>query len=173
MLATFTTMHAPLPPPAPDTTAPWPRLLADALLAGALTLRAASSLTTRAILRGKRLALLCETEPDMDTDLFCRAARALGAEVSHVRPGFDEPAHAATLRETARTLGRLYDGIECRGLAPAVVAGVRRDAGVPVFDDFAGEGHPTARWAAALDGGESLDARRLLIVQAVLVDALR
>jgi len=166
-------MQPPLSQPAPDLAPALPQPMASALVAAALTLRSASPLTTLAILRGKRLALLCETEPHMAADLFCRAARALGAEVSHVRPGLAEPALPAMLRETARTLGRLYDGIECRGLAAAVVKGVRRDACVPVFDDLAGEAHPTARLAALLDGGETLEARRLLIVEAVLMDALR
>lgn len=90
-----------------------------------------------------------------------------------MRPGLAEPAHPAVLRETARTLGRLYDGIECRGLAAAAVDGVRLDAGVPVWDGLSGEHHATALLDAALGGVESLDVRRQLIVEAVLVDALR
>ena len=173
MLITFTTMHPPLLQPTSAPASALPDAIANALVASALSLRSASPLTTLAILRGKRLALLCETEPDMAADLFCRAAWALGAEVSHVRPGLAEPAHPAVLRETARTLGRLYDGIECRGLAAAAVDGVRLDAGVPVWDGLSGEHHATALLDAALGGVESLDVRRQLIVEAVLVDALR
>ena len=74
--------------------------------------------------------------------------------------------------ETARVLGRLYDGIECQGLAPELVRQLGRDAGVPVFDGLAAAHHPTAHLAQRLAGTGSLAKKRQLIVQAVLLSTL-
>ncbi len=145
---------------------------AEALLASARLLQRAESGTERdSLLRGKNLALVCDSEHHADAILFRKAAAALGASVSHIRPDLPPPGGEAgeALLRTARLLGRLYDGIECQGLAPAWVRQLGHDAGVPVFDGLATAGHPTAQLAQQLDGGDPLETKRQLIVQAALL----
>jgi ornithine carbamoyltransferase len=149
----------------------------DAFLASARQLRRAEqgSAGTHQLLRGRNLGLVCQSEEHPDAILFRSAASALGANVSHIRAHPDEPgAPVGTgLLETAHVLGRLYDGIECQGLAPELVRQLGLDAGVPVFDGLAGADHPTAQLAQRLAGSGSLAQKRQLILQAVLLFALR
>jgi len=159
----------PRPPPSPPSAG-----TAEALLASARLLqRAETGSETEGLLRGKNLGLVCESEGDADAILFREAAAALGASVSHIRPDLAPPDGATGPLRTARLLGRLYDGIECQGLAPELVRQLGRDAGVPVFDWLAGPNHPTAQLAQRLAGSGSLAKKRQLILQAVLLFALR
>jgi ornithine carbamoyltransferase len=127
------------------------------------------------LLRGKNLGLVCESESDVDALLFRSAASALGASVSHIRPdpAGTRPVEGTGLLDTARVLGRLYDGIECQGLTTTLVRQLGREAGVPVFDRLAGANHPTAKLAQRLPGGDSPEKKRELILQAVLLFALK
>ena len=146
--------------------------IAEALLASARLLqRAEPGADTDGLLRGKNLALVCDREEDADAILFRAAAAALGASVSHIRPDLAPAGGTAgtVLLRTARLLGRLYDGIECQGLAPSWVQELAHDAGVPVFDGLASAAHPTAQLARELDGADSLERKRQLIVQAALL----
>ena len=148
----------------------------DALLASARLLQAAANAPeTSGPLRGKNLGLLCESEEDSAAMLFRSAAAGLGASVSHIRAQTSGPGTTAGagLLKTARLLGRLYDGIECQGLTPTLVRQLGRDAGVPVFDGVAGASHPTAQLVQRLGGVDSLAKKRQLIVQAVLLCALK
>nr|HET7858171.1 ornithine carbamoyltransferase [Caldimonas sp.] len=122
------------------------------------------------LLRGKKLALLCESEEGADAILFREAAAELGAHVSHVRPRLGDLRQPEDLQHTARMLGRLYDGIECQGLAHDLVELVGREAGIPVYDGLASERHPTARLAAMLDVAQP--AARQLVLQTVLLSTL-
>ena len=145
----------------------------DLLLGNARVLqRAADPAKTTALLRGKNLALLCESEDGADAVLFRSAASALGAHVSHVRPRFSDLGKADEFQHTARMLGRLYDGIECQGIAPELVEVIGREAGVPVYDGLASLRHPTAPLAAMLDGEASPVRQRELILQTVLLSTL-
>jgi ornithine carbamoyltransferase len=149
----------------------------DAVLANARMLQGAEwgSEPARLLLRGKNLGLVCEAADSADALLFRNAASALGAGVSHIRIDASAPEspEGAGLLETARVLGRLYDGIECQGLAPALVRQLGHDAGVPVFDGLASIHHPTALLAQQLDGPGTAEQKRQLIVQATLLFALR
>jgi len=149
----------------------------DAVLATARLLQrdGPGAESSRLLLRGKNLGLVCESEGDADALLFRSAASALGASVSHIRPdpaGARPPA-GTRLLDSARVLGRLYDGIECQGLTAALVRQLGREAGVPVFDRLAGARHPTAKLAQRLAGAGSPEEKRLLILQAVLLFALK
>lgn len=153
-------------------TAPVPSV---SILASARRLqRADEGATMASLLRGRHLALLCERDDDEDARLFSRAATSLGARVTQVRPSLSQldTAGDEALTTTARILGRLYDGIECHGLKPGSVRRLARAAGVPVFDGLASSRHATAPLAQLLDGAESVEGKRLLIVQAVLLDCL-
>lgn len=125
-------------------------------------------------LRGRNLGLVCKAEDSEESRLFERAATALGARVTHISASISELATGGgdRLRNTARVLGRLYDGIECQGLEPAVVQQLGRTAGVPVFDGLASPGHATAALADKLAAAASAPAKRLLILQGALLLAL-
>lgn len=155
-----------LPPASPSAGT------AEALLASARLLqRAEPGSDASSLLRGKKLGLVCASEDAADAILFRDAAVALGASVSHIRPDLFAPRGepGAGLLRTARVLGRLYDGIECQGLAPGLVRQLGRDAGVPAFDGLACTGHPTALLAQRLAGPDSAARKRELILQAVLL----
>lgn len=143
------------------------------LLANARMLdRVEGAVERRTLLRGKNLALICESADEADAIFFQGAASALGAHVSHIRPSLSEPITLDVLQHTARMLGRLYEGVECQGLPSAVVREVGREAGIPVYDGLATGRHPIVRLADLLNGGRSDAKRRELIVQAVLVSTI-
>ena len=144
----------------------------DLLLGNARLLQSAAEPAKTALLRGKKLALLCESEDGADATLFRNAASALGAHVSHIRPRFSDLGQPDDFQHTARMLGRLYDGIECQGITPDLVQVIGREAGVPVYDGLASGRHPTAPLAAMLDGEASPGRQRELILQTVLLSTL-
>jgi len=148
----------------------------EVLLASARQLQragAGAGAETLGLLRGKNLGMVCANEDGAEATLFRAAASALGATVSNVRPSLAESDTRAGLLRTARVLGRLYDGIECQGLAPSLVRQLGQGAGVPVFDGLASPRHATARLASLLEGADPIERKRLLMVQAVLLFALR
>jgi ornithine carbamoyltransferase len=123
-------------------------------------------------LRGKNLGLLCESDENEEAQRFRRAATELGARVAHVRPALSAASSRADIAQTARMLGRLYDGIECLGLESAVVKRLGASANVPVYDGIASRNHPTARLADQLGAEHSLDESHRFMVQAVLLSTL-
>jgi ornithine carbamoyltransferase len=144
----------------------------DLLLANAVTLRlAAGSPHARGLLRGKSLALVSERNDD-STRLFQTAASELGARVSQVWPQLSQLRHSARFGDTVRLLSRLYDGLECQGLAPDLVAEVGLAVPIPVYDGVACPHHPTASLASRLGGADSDEMNRRLILQTVLVSTL-
>ncbi len=116
------------------------------------------------LLKGKKLGLLCEDAQAEDAQLFRRAADGLGAHVAHIRPSLCRLGSAEEVLHTARMLGRLYDAVECQGMAPGLVRQVGLCADVPVFDHLAGE-------AESLDDAATGD-RRGFLLQALLLQAL-
>jgi ornithine carbamoyltransferase len=145
----------------------------DAVLSQARALQsAAGSGTMQALLRGKNLGLLCESEGAAEAVLFRRAALELGAHVSYIRPSLSEFSTPGDVQHTARMLGRLYDAVECQGVTPALTRRIGAEAGVPVYDGIALPGHPTARLAALLGSDTSLEDNRRFVLQAVLLDSI-
>jgi len=129
--------------------------------------------TAQSPLRGLNLGLLCDTDGNAEAALFQRAASALGAQVAHLHPKLSELSSPQEVQDTARILGRLYDAVECVGMAPALVGRIGVEAGVPVFDGIASPRHPTAWLAGLLRGGAGHEEdRRCLVIQAVLLGAL-
>lgn len=96
-----------------------------------------------ASLRGRNLALLDDRPPPDAAGSLRRAALALGAQVSHLRPSDARISPQAIDTATARMLGRLYDAIDCEAMPVTRVADVAREAGVPVFNGLGGQRHPT------------------------------
>lgn len=124
------------------------------------------------LLRGKKLGLLCDSPHDPAAQLFREAAAALGAHVADVRPSLTTASAAQEIHHTARMLGRLYDALECQGMAPALIDAVARDAGVPVFDGIACPDHPTAALAAQVDPALPPEQARRYVLQAILLQTV-
>lgn len=124
------------------------------------------------LLRGKKLGLLCASEDSESAGLFRHAAEALGAHVARLPVSLSALSSPQEVQHTARLLGRLYDAIECQDMDSSLVARVRQEAGVPVFDAIAAPAHPSARWAIELDGPGSSDDKRLSLLQALLLSEL-
>jgi ornithine carbamoyltransferase len=85
-------------------------------------------------LRGKNLAVLCEDPACAGSDVICRAANALGARVTHIRPSDALNAPARGPDAVGSLLGRLYDAIDCYGVAPEMVDRLVQTTGRPVFN---------------------------------------
>lgn len=146
---------------------------ASALLARARQLeRAAQAMQLGSLLRGKNFALLCDSEAAQEAALFRRAAEELGARVAHISPTLSNLSSSRALQDTARTLGRLYDGVECQGLSAEIVGRIGDEAGVPVYDAVAGARHPTAALAEPPGAGSARTESRLRILQAVLLSTV-
>jgi ornithine carbamoyltransferase len=93
-------------------------------------------------LRGKNIAVMCESPTDPALKDFTDAAHALGAQVAHIRPSSSRITQPSESHETAVVLGRLYDAIDCEGMALPLVQEVERTAGRPVFNGLAAATHP-------------------------------
>lgn len=124
-------------------------------------------------LRGRNIGLVCEDVHSEDAARFERAASALGAQVVHIRPSVAGLDDGPALPQTARVLGRLYDAIECQGLASGTVARIRQHAGVPVFDGLA-DAASTLRAIATLMGEEAAGTpeRDSYVLQALLANSV-
>jgi ornithine carbamoyltransferase len=157
-------LQATVPPLPPDP---------QGLLAQARALRSAAQAgALQPLLRGKRLGLLCEDEAGEDAELFRHAAQELGADVAHIRPSLSSLSSGRQVEHTARVLGRLYDALECQGMARELVDRIRLKADVPVYDGLASVRHPSAGLASQLDPEvPAADARRYLL-QAALIASL-
>ena len=129
------------------------------------------------LLRGRKFGLMCEIDDESDNDndsasdatLFRRAAVELGAHVAHIRPSLTELSTPQEVLRTARMLGRLYDAVECQGMAADLVHRLGADAGVPVYDAIASQGHPTAKLDGLLGGDSPALDKRRFVLQAVLL----
>ena len=94
-------------------------------------------------LKGKNLALVFEKDSTRTRSGFEVAAYDQGAHVTYIGPSGSHIGHKETVKDTARVLGRMYDGIEYRGHGQAVVEELARYAGVPVWNGLTREFHPT------------------------------
>jgi ornithine carbamoyltransferase len=85
-------------------------------------------------LRGKNLAVLCESPSCAGSEVIFRAASALGARVTHIRPSDALNAPARGPDAVGSLLGRLYDAIDCYGVAPEMIDRLVQTTGRPVFN---------------------------------------
>ena len=92
---------------------------------------------------GKNIALIFEKSSTRTRTSFEVAAYDQGAHVTYLGPSGSQIGHKETMKDTARVLGRLYDGIEYRGFAQATVEELAEYAGVPVWNGLTDEFHPT------------------------------
>jgi ornithine carbamoyltransferase len=94
-------------------------------------------------LRGKSIALIFEKASTRTRCAFEVAAYDQGARVTYLGPEGSQIGHKESMKDTARVLGRMYDGIEYRGFAQSTVEELGRYAGVPVWNGLTNEFHPT------------------------------
>ncbi len=94
-------------------------------------------------LTGKNIALIFEKTSTRTRCAFEVAAFDQGARVTYLDPSGSQIGHKESMADTARVLGRMYDGIEYRGSAQTNVETLAAYAGVPVWNGLTDEWHPT------------------------------
>ena len=99
--------------------------------------------TPHKYLDGKNIVLLFEKTSTRTRCSFEVAGRDLGMGVTYLDPGSSQMGKKESIADTARVLGRLYDGIEYRGFSQKIVEEMAKYAGVPVWNGLTDEFHPT------------------------------
>jgi ornithine carbamoyltransferase len=94
-------------------------------------------------LKGKNIALIFEKASTRTRCAFEVAVHDQGGHVTYIDSGGSQLGHKESLKDTARVLGRLYDGIEYRGFHQNVVEELARFSHVPVWNGLTDEAHPT------------------------------
>ena len=99
--------------------------------------------TENQILRGKNIALIFEKPSTRTRCAFEVAAKDQGAHITYLGPSGSQIGYKESMKDTARVLGRMYDGIEYRGFGQSIVEVLGAYAGVPVWNGLTNEFHPT------------------------------
>ncbi len=94
-------------------------------------------------LKNKNIALIFEKDSTRTRCAFEVAAYDQGANVTYLGPSGSQIGKKETMKDTARVLGRMYDGIEYRGFGQDIVEELGKYAGVPVWNGLTNEYHPT------------------------------
>jgi len=92
---------------------------------------------------GKNIVLLFEKDSTRTRCAFEVAGADLGMSVTYLGPSGSQMGKKESIADTARVLGRMYDGIEYRGFAQTIVEDLAKYAGVPVWNGLTNEFHPT------------------------------
>jgi len=119
----------------------------------------------------KNIALIFEKSSTRTRTSFEVAAYDQGANVTYLGPAGSHIGHKETMKDTARVLGRTYDGIEYRGFAQATVEILAEYAGVPVWNGLTDEFHPTQILADVLTMTEHTDKHLSEIAYCFMGDA--
>ncbi|MFF4345101.1 ornithine carbamoyltransferase [Kitasatospora sp. NPDC001540] len=101
-------------------------------------------------LRGKNIALIFAKTSTRTRCAFEVAAHDQGASTTYLDPAGSQMGHKESIKDTARVLGRMFDGIEYRGDGQEVVEELAAHAGVPVWNGLTDEWHPTQMLADVL-----------------------
>ncbi|MET8828520.1 ornithine carbamoyltransferase [Streptomyces sp. NPDC004610] len=99
---------------------------------------------------GRNIALIFEKTSTRTRCAFEVAAADQGASTTYLDPSGSQLGHKESVKDTARVLGRMYDGIEYRGDSQDAVEELARYAGVPVFNGLTDDWHPTQMLADIL-----------------------
>ena len=94
-------------------------------------------------LRGRNIALIFEKTSTRTRCSFEVAAHDLGMQVTYLDPSGSQIGKKESIADTARVLGRMFDGIEFRGFSQQVVEDLANYSGVPVWNGLTDEWHPT------------------------------
>ena len=114
---------------------------------------------------GKNIVLLFEKDSTRTRCAFEVAGADLGMSVTYLGPSGSQMGKKESIADTARVLGRMYDGIEYRGYAQNIVETLAKYAGVPVWNGLTNEFHPTQILADMLTIREhfgSLEGKKLV-----------
>ncbi len=122
-------------------------------------------------LQGKNIALIFEKSSTRTRCAFEVAAYDQGAHVTYLGPSGSQMGTKETMKDTARVLGRMFDGIEYRGFGQDVVEELAQYAGVPVWNGLTNEFHPTQVLADLLTMMEHCDKPLRQVKLAYLGDA--
>jgi ornithine carbamoyltransferase len=122
-------------------------------------------------LTGKNIVLLFEKDSTRTRCAFEVAALDQGAHVTYLGPAGSQMGKKESMKDTARVLGRMYDGIEYRGYAQEIVETLGAYAGVPVWNGLTTEFHPTQILADFLTMMEHCDKPLHQVSFAYLGDA--
>lgn len=109
------------------------------------------------LLTGKNIALIFEKTSTRTRCAFEVAAFDQGANVTYLGPTGSQIGQKESIKDTARVLGRMYDGIEYRGFGQQIVEDLGKYAGVPVWNGLTDEFHPTQILADMLTMQEHSD----------------
>ena len=107
-------------------------------------------------LKGRNVALIFEKTSTRTRCSFEVAAHDLGMGTTYLDPKGSQIGKKESIRDTARVLGRIYDGIEYRGFGQEIVEELAKYAGVPVWNGLTNEYHPTQMLADLLTIREHL-----------------
>lgn len=122
-------------------------------------------------LKGKNIALIFEKDSTRTRCAFEVAAHDQGAHVTYLGPSGSQIGKKESMKDTARVLGRMFDGIEYRGFTQATVEELAKYAGVPVWNGLTNEFHPTQILADFLTMMEHVDKPLNQVTYAYLGDA--
>jgi len=120
---------------------------------------------------GQNIVLIFEKSSTRTRCAFEVAAYDQGAHVTYLGPSGSQMGHKESIEDTARVLGRMFDGIEYRGFGQSVVETIAAHAGVPVWNGLTDEYHPTQILADLMTMREHQDASLGEIAYAYLGDA--
>jgi len=121
--------------------------------------KAKKSGTEQQHLKGKNIALIFEKTSTRTRCAFEVAAFDQGAQITYLGPSGSQIGQKESMKDTARVLGRMYDGIEYRGYGQAIVEELAAFSGVPVWNGLTDEFHPTQILAYLLTMGNILTNR--------------
>ncbi|MCM2422150.1 ornithine carbamoyltransferase [Streptomyces sp. RKAG293] len=122
-------------------------------------------------LTGRNIALVFEKTSTRTRCSFEVAAADQGASTTYLDPSGSQIGHKESAKDTARVLGRMFDGIEYRGAGQVIVEELAQYAGVPVWNGLTDEWHPTQMLADVLTMSEHTDKPLGEIAYAYLGDA--
>ena len=122
-------------------------------------------------LKGKNIALIFEKTSTRTRCSFEVAAYDQGAHVTYLGPSGSQIGIKESMKDTARVLGRMFDGIEYRGFAQTTVEQLAEYSGVPVWNGLTNEFHPTQILADFLTMSEHVDKPLSTVSYAYLGDA--
>lgn len=122
-------------------------------------------------LKGKNIALIFEKDSTRTRCSFEVAAHDQGAQVTYLGPSGSQLGKKESMKDTARVLGRMFDGIEYRGFAQEMVEELAEYAGVPVWNGLTNEFHPTQILADFLTMREHVNKPLNQVTYAYLGDA--
>lgn len=112
-------------------------------------------------LSGKNIALIFEKDSTRTRCAFEVAAFDQGARVTYLGPSGSQIGHKESIKDTARVLGGMYDGIQYRGFGQHIVETLAKYSGVPVWNGLTDEFHPTQILADLLTMQEFLPQKSL------------